>query len=750
MQARLLFTYLKYKNRTSPYLQKTVKCCGFILNSCSNNTTNNRGFANFAVLKPHLTGWFYQFVLLYYQNFLLMNSSVSLGKFVFLLLLFALLQAFLPVAPNGGTPPADDPVLFTFGNEKVTKSEFLYVYDKHNAQDSARYTKKSVDEYLDLYINFKLKVKEAESMGLDTLSSITTQLSDYYKQLAKTYLYDKDISEQLMREAYERMKSEVKTAHILIKVPEQASPEDTTKAYNKTLSIYRMITEQGLDFNKLAEKYSEDPSVKENKGDLGYLTAFQTVYPFETAAYTTPKGKISLPVRTQFGYHLVKVDDVRPARGSVHVAHILIKSTEKDTITKQQAAEKRATDIYNRLKKKKITFEDAALSESDDKTTAKSGGELPWFKSGKMLPEFEDIAFSLKKPGDIAPPFKTKLGWHIVKLLEKKGIGTYDELKDDLKKRIERDNRSRVSQQYFIARLKKDYQFTEFAPEKTALLAAIAKSPAIQKGQWKTDSLGNFDLAKTAFTINFPKKNAPQQYTGKDIATFAEKNQMRARSRNPEETAAKVYAIFVEEQLMAAEETILETKYPEFARLLKEFRDGNLLYELMSKKVWNKAMEDTAGLRAFYNGNNGKYQWKDRVSAYIFTFADATAANNLRDKAAKATPEELANMEMEAKANKASQFKVESGVFEKGQKDLLGHVEWKKGLSENIESPDGTTSFAVITEVMPAGPKKLEEARGYVIADYQGKLEADWVKELRTKYAVKVNKEVQESLYHKK
>lgn len=674
-----------------------------------------------------------------------MNSSAFFGKLAFLLLLLPLLQAFSPV-----TPSSDDPVLFTFGNEKVTKSEFLYVYDKHNAQDSARYTKKSIDEYLDLYINFKLKVKEAETLGLDTMSSIKEQLNDYYKQLSKTYLYDKDISEQLMREAYERMKTEVKTAHILIKVPEQASPEDTTKAYNKALSVYRMISEQGQDFNKLAEKYSDDPSVKDNKGDLGYLTAFQTVYPFETAFYTTPKGKISGPIRTQFGYHLVKVDDVRPSRGSVHVAHILIKSTEKDTLAKQQAAEKRATDIYNRLKKKKISFEDAALAESDDKTTSKSGGELPWFKSGKMLPEFEEVAFSLKKPGDISAPFKTRLGWHIVKLLDKKGIGTYDELKDDLKKRIERDNRSRVSQQYFIARLKKDYSFTEIPEEKAALLSAMAKSPSIQKGQWKTDSLGKSDLSKTLFTINFPKETTSRKFTAKDFAAFAEKNQMRARSRNPEETAGKIYSIFVEEELMAAEETILEDKYPEFARLLKEFRDGNLLYELMTTNVWNKAMEDTVGLRSFYNAHKDKYVWKDRVNAYIFTFTDATAANNLRDKIAKATPEELATLEIEAKASKSPQYKVESGVFEKGQKELLNNIAWKTGLSENIESPDGTVSFVAITEVMPAGPKKLEEARGYVIADYQGKLEADWVKELRSKYSVKVNKEVQESLYHKK
>ncbi|QQS30090.1 MAG: peptidylprolyl isomerase [Sphingobacteriales bacterium] len=674
-----------------------------------------------------------------------MNKHLVLaGRFLFVFLGMLFFAVFT-------SSNLTDPVLFSYANEKVTKSEFLYVYEKHNAQDSARFTKKSIDEYLELFINFKLKVKEAESLGLDTLAGIKSQISDYYKQLAKTYLYDKDISEQLMREAYERMKTEVKTAHILVKLAEQASPDDTVKAYNKALSIYRLYAEQGQDFGKLAEKYSEDPSVKDNKGDLGYLSAFQTVYPFETAVYTTPKGKISPPVRTQFGYHLVKVDDIRPARGSVHVAHILIKSTEKDTITQQKAAEKRALDVYNRLKKKKVTFEAAALAESDDKTTAKSGGELPWFKSGKMLPEFEEAAFALKKTGDITKPFKTKLGWHIVKLLEKKGVPSYDELKDELKKRIERDNRSRVSQQYFVARLKKDYQFTEMADEKTGVLYAMAKSPSLQKGQWKADSLGNnIVLNKPLFTIAFPKENHPRTYTVADFAAFAEKNQFRARSRNTEETAGRLYNLYMEELLMSAEESVLETKYPEFARLLKEFRDGNLLYELMSKKVWNKAMEDTVGLRNFFNSNSNKYVWKERANAYIFTFTDTETAKELRAKTENATPEELAAMEMEAKSGKVQKFKVESGAYEKGQRAVLNGIAWKKGISDMIDSPDGTHSFVVITEIMPAGPKKLEESRGYVIADYQSKLEAEWVKELRTKYAVKINKDVQESLYKSK
>lgn len=367
-----------------------------------------------------------------------------------------------------------------------------------------------------------------------------------------------------------------------------------------------------------------------------------------------------------------------------------------------------------------------------------------------MFPEFEDAAFALKKNGDISKPVKTRIGWHIIKLLEHKGIGTFDELKDELKKRIERDNRSRVSQQYFIARLKQDHQFTEFAEPKNTLINAIAKSQSIQRGQWKADSLETgINTNQALFTIIFPDTKQLKTFTIADFITFAEKNQMRARSRNTQETASRLYAIYAEEQLMAAEETTLQTKYPEFARLLKEFRDGNLLYELMTQNVWNKAMEDTAALRKFYNENSSRYVWKERVNAYIFTFNDPQTGTELRTKVQNATTQELANLETEAKSGKLQKYKVESGMYEKGQKPILNAVNWAPGISENIDSADGNTSFVVITETLPPSPKKLEEARGYIIADFQSKLEQEWVKQLRKKYDVKINKDVLETLYKK-
>ena len=320
--------------------------------------------------------------------------------------LWALLLFMLfPIASNAQETTTDTPVLFTFGeNGSVTKAQFVQVYDKHNATDDNRYSKKSVDEYLELYINFKLKVTEAERLGYDTLPKLKSELKNYREQLAQSYLFDKDITERLMQEAYKRMKKEVKTAHILILADEDASPADSLKAHNKIMDIRREIV-AGKDFNEAAKQYSQDPSVKDNNGDLGYITAFQTVYPFESAVYNTPVNSVSQPVRTRFGYHLVKVYDQRSARGKVKVAHILAKTPKNADAATLKKAEEKIKGIHARLLKGE-KFEAIALKESEDATTNKQGGELDWFGSGQLYPEFEEAAFKLKKKGDLSKPVK--------------------------------------------------------------------------------------------------------------------------------------------------------------------------------------------------------------------------------------------------------------------------------------------------------------------------------------------------------
>ena len=444
--------------------------------------------------------------------------------------------------------------------------------------------------YLNLYVNFKLKVKEAEALHLDTTANLRTQLEQYHQQLAQSFLRDKEVNEALLREAHDRLSKEVRTQHILINVAEDAPPADTLTAYNKAMEVYNKITRERKDFTEMARQYSQDPSVTDNGGELGYLTAFQTVYPFESAAYTTPVGTVSKPVRTKFGYHLVKVLDVRNARGKVQVAHILVKSSIKDPAEKQDEARKRIEDFYAQATQPNGNFNTLARS-SEDRELAAKGGELPMFGSGRMLPEFEEAAFALKEVGDISKPFQTKLGWHIVKLMKREPVGSYEFMKADLKKRVERDTRSRMSPLLFVNRLKKDYAYSE---NTTALKNFTTKvDTSVLKGNWKVVNLQN--PTAVLFSATLPDKTR-RDFTLQQFASYVENNQGKIRGAQTTDAAvSKLYSTYVEEQLSKLEEAQLEKKNPEFARLIQEFRDGNLLYELMGVRVWNKAMQDFCG-----------------------------------------------------------------------------------------------------------------------------------------------------------
>lgn len=642
------------------------------------------------------------------------------------------------------TTNTDDPILFRFGNDVVPKSEFVRVYNKHNSNDSAQYSRKSVDDYLTLYTNFKLKVKEAESMHLDTSESIRSQMGSYRQQLAQNFLQDKEITESLIKEGYDRLGKEVHVQHILINAAENAAPADTLIAYNKAMDLYKQLTQKNGDFTDLAQKFSQDPSVVDNKGDLGYLTAFQTVYPFENAMYNTPKGSVSKPIRTKFGYHLVKVLDVRAARGKVQVAHLLIKSNEKDSADKKADAKRRAEALYTELSAPNADWAAIVRTSSEDKETALKGGELPMFGSGRMFGEFEDAAFGLKNVGDIARPVQTKVGWHIIKLLAKQPVGTYDAMKNDIRRRVERDSRSQVSPVLFINRLKKDYQFKETTATRNELPQLI--NGDIANGKWKNEGLKNTDRA--LFELTMPDKSKSIT-TIADFAKFAEMNQARAKGGTAADVVNKLYSLLVEEKLKAAEESQLETKNPEFAQLMQEFRDGNLLYELMGSRVWNKAMQDSAGLHAFYETIKTKYMHPQRVEASLVT----TSAANLKaiqKKLAKADLIGIAKLQNELKKDaKLKDTKIESGVFEKGNNPTIDQVKWAVGTADPITNPDGTVTLVRIHRIVAPEPKRLEEARGYVIADYQAELERQWMTELRAKYPVQIDQKVVETLYKK-
>jgi len=504
---------------------------------------------------------------------------------------------------------SDDSVIETIGTNPVYSSEFSYVYNKNNSGASDAYSSASVNDYLRLYTNFKLKVKQAEEMGLDTSKAFKKELDGYKKQLAAPYLTEKGLTDKLTKEAYERMKEEVNASHILILVSPDADPADTLAAYNKLIGI-RQRALKGESFEKLAQEYSQDPSAKSNKGNLGYFTALQMVYPFETAAYTTKVGEISMQVRTKFGYHLVKVNNRRPSQGQVKVAHIMVRATTGLPAADSLEAKQKIDEIYSKLKQGE-DWNELAAQFSDDVNSKNKGGEITnWISAGKMgIPSFEEAALALQKPGDISAPVQTPYGWHIIKLLERKSLEPYSVLEPSIKTKVNKD-RSDVNKIALIQRLKKEDNFVENSAnvEKAAHKADSSLLKGAQKFTPITDPKSNFVL----FTINGDK------YALNDFLAFVTKNQKPRKNISPAQYMRALYKDYQNESIITYEEAHLQDKYPDYRMLVKEYRDGILLFQLMDEKVWSKAIEDTAGLKKFFNEHRENYKWKERAHATIY------------------------------------------------------------------------------------------------------------------------------------
>lgn len=634
----------------------------------------------------------------------------------------------------------DTRTLFTAGGDKVTVSDFTYVYNKNNVNNQADFSEKSLRDYLNLYENFRLKVKEAEALHLDTISSLKSELEGYRKQLAKSYLTDREISDKLITEAYERSKTEVNASHILVRCDENANPADTLAAFKKITALRKRI-EKGEAFEKVAKESSEDPSAKTNEGNIGWFTVFGTIYPFETMVYSLKKGELSQPVRTEFGYHLVRLNDSRPARGQIHAAHLLLRFPEKATTAQQDSVKKRIDSVYALITSGKVSFEDAVKNNSDDKATRVKGGELQWFGSGssiRMVPEFEDAAFTLQKDGDYTKPVKTQFGYHIIKRLEKRDIAPFSEAKSDLKKRVERDSRSQVAKSVLVERIKKENGFVQYPEVKTALAAKV--DSALNKGNWRADS--TLKNSKTLFVL------AGKNYTQADFVDFVEKNSKQRNDKTKDALLNEYYDGFVNSKCLEYEEGTLETKKPEFKNLMKEYKDGILLFELMDKQVWTKAVKDTTGLEAFRKNNEQKYMWQNRAEVEIYNCNEEVICNDAYKLAQKKKGADEIKTKLNKEGAKAHVSTI-GGKYEKGQYDVVDKIDWKPGLTPIKKINDSSYQFILVKQIVNPEPKSLKEAKGYIVSDYQEYLEKTWLAELRNKYPVSVDESVFKSLIKK-
>ncbi|MFA0962030.1 peptidylprolyl isomerase [Roseivirga sp. BDSF3-8] len=521
-------------------------------------------------------------------------------------------------APKKGSHDSD--YLFKVGDKEVTNEEFIYVFNKNNFNNDSVITRQEIDEYLELFVNFKLKVKEAESLGLQNEEAFIQELETYRKQLAKPYLTETTITNALIEEAYERSKQEVNASHILITVDPGASPQDTLAAYQKITAL-RDRAINGEDFNALARSNSQDPSAVQNGGNLGYFTSMQMVYPFEEAAYATAEGEVSEPFRTRYGYHIVKVHDKRESRGKIKVAHIMIRAAQGMSVEDSVAARKKAEEIYRMLDQGADWFETAS-EYSEDLNTKDRGGELPWFGTGNMVPSFENAAFALENPKDISEPVKTPYGWHIIRLLERQSVPALEDVRENIARQINRDSRAEVNKKALIKRLKEENSFqenTEVLEQMVALVSTAAVSGNWEKAQ--SDSLGS----KAVFTINL------KPYYVSDFISLAERSaEGLNRGGTAEPSVRNLYDRWTEMKLVEYEEEHLADKYDDYRLLYQEYREGILLFELMDRKVWSKATRDTSGLRNYYQENIEKYQWGKRFNAAIIKLSDASLADEVK------------------------------------------------------------------------------------------------------------------------
>ncbi|MCC9165939.1 peptidylprolyl isomerase [Pontibacter harenae] len=516
-----------------------------------------------------------------------------------------------------------EPVLATIGNKPLYASEFRYVYEKNNSGNEDAYTKKSLEEYLQLYTNYKLKVMEAERQGLDTVVSFKRELEGYKEQLAQPYLTETSVTDKLVREAYERLQKEVNASHILINLPPDAAPEDTLAAYNRVLALRERVV-AGEDFSKLAREFSEDPSAADNGGSLGYFTSMQMVYPFEDAAYKTDPGQISMPVRTRFGYHLIKVNDVRNALGEVKVAHIMVRANPGIPKADSIAAKQRVDAIYKRVQRNE-DWNKLASEFSEDASTAPNGGELPWFGTGRMIPSFEEAAFTLQNTNEVAKPVYTPYGWHIIKLLDKRGLPSYDSMEQNLRNKIAKDSRSELNKTAFLKRIKVENNFAENSATKEAALSKATDD--LLQGNWSYDA-NDKSLAASLFTIQ------GKPYSVADFYAFAKTAQRPRATGTAQHAMTLLYNDFVNKSLLEYEKENLENKHEDYRMLVKEYHDGILFFQLMGDKVWTKSAEDSVGLQAYFDKNKEKYKWGERVEATVISASDKQVLQQVQEQLA--------------------------------------------------------------------------------------------------------------------
>jgi peptidyl-prolyl cis-trans isomerase SurA len=636
------------------------------------------------------------------------------------LLLLLLLGSVLFTIANA---QQSNDVLFTIDESPVYMSEFKRVYLK-NIDLVKDDSQKNIDEYLNLFINYKLKLKEAKHLGLDKKQAYLEELEGYRKQLAKGYLTDTRTSDALIKQAYDRSLEQINASHILIRVLPNAAAKDTILAYQKIVEARNKVI-NGEFFDVVAKAYSQDPSVTKNNGDLGWFSAFRMVYPFEQAAYTTKVGEVSEPFRTQFGYHIVKVNDREKKLGEVTVAHIMVAVNDNRT---SEEAEKRINQINQQIQQG-VSFASLAKQYSDDPITAIEGGKIRRFGQGVLNSEkFEKTAFAIEKKDEISTPIQTKYGWHIIQLIDKHPLKSFEEQKNELTKKVERDSRSKLVTTSFINSLKKKYAITK--NEKAIAYFKEILTATFSKKEWNVPEDKN--LEQELFSLKKKK------YTYKEFTEFLRDNQTRMESyADVSAFVDEMYTRFESSTLLRYYEEHLEEDNLDFANVIEEYRDGLLLFDLMESKIWNVSKTDSIGLKKYYEAQKKKYMQNEVYKVLKASSSKQEAISKVK----KLLKKEKSIKEIKNEVNTGDMALVLFSEEElvKGDAILPKDFSAEKGGIVVLEEENFKT-LIMVREILPSRIKTFEETKGEVINDFQKSVENKWLDHLRVKYPIKVNK----------
>lgn len=673
--------------------------------------------------------------------------------------------------------PTSDPVIFEVGGKSIYKSQFMKEFLRSIGKDPAAaptactYEKrKALEDYVQLYVNFQVKLADAYALGFDTLPSLKKELASYRDELAAPFLIDSLTMQSLLREAYERNHYVLHAAHILVPCTETALPADTIKAYDRAMELYKRAI-AGEDFYTLAQEEMRqqrqnhmDPTIREKasqvnptEGDLGCFTVFDMIYAFESAAYALQPGQISKPVRTRYGYHVIKLFDRYAYYGKAQLAHIWVPDTDPN-------AKGKILSAYRHLQEGE-DFAQVARNHSADRSNSTNGGLMPELPCNQLPPDYVAAVAAGLKPGDYSEPFHTAYGWHIVKLISQETMPPFESMVPYYKSRMTRGERSTRPQHIFVEQCKVRYNFVDFTKQKTSKKRNAPYAASLDAVRSViTDSIFSaiFHYDSNMITDMRPLfQVGDKQYNSRQLARYIYKNKKVRQLCDLDVFVEERYKEFIEAKVLEYADKHLEQDNAEFSALLDEYRHGLMIFAYNDKMVWSRAMRDSAGFADFYakastthsidDTNDAVYFWDSRARVNIFTVADSLClapekAVSILSKGLKKGLElnELKN-NLQAKVNKKKctaeePLTVDVQTVEQGHQDLLAAGEWRQGVY--IHPLDKGYRCLMVQQIMEPSPKSALEARGYYLNDYQNYLEQETLKQLREKYNVVIHQDV--------